>query len=203
MSEGRDRLIIDLDRDQIYKRFFFIEREYIDFWLDNTGFRSEYNRLNQCGIKDGFYLFSLAAQNTFAQMKNQASAETDPAFDFGFAHKSLEEMERRLQRGYDDRVSDPRLNFLVNRLAAPEYSIRYWLMVPEFVSAMQALLPQDIKITNQVVYPVMRSIYESKKDLKSNSDSEDSPVSFNLALARKAIRMLEKKLKIPDDDRLK
>lgn len=201
MSEGRDKLIIDLDRDQIYKRLFFIEREYIDFWLNNKDFRSEYNRLYDSGMKDGFYLFFLAAQNTFEALQNSISAKT--GFCFGYAHRSIEEMERRLQKGYDDRVSDPRLDFLVNRLSAPEYSIRYWLMVPEFVSAVQALLPQNIKITNQVVYPIMKSIYESKKDFKSASDPRQSPVQFNLSLARKAIRSIEKKLKTPEEDRVK
>ena len=200
MKDKCDTLLIDRDFSEISDILFFIDPKYISFWISNKDFRMEYKRLISCGMKDGFYLFYLTAHNIDAEMRDVASTGSGFDFDFATSHKSIEAMEHRLRNGYDDRNSDPRLNFLINRLSAPAMSFRYWLMVPEFVAKVQELLPTDVKLNNASVYPILVSVYKSKVDKKNNSDT---PVPFNSSIARKAIQSIEKKLKIPQENRLK
>lgn len=201
MSEGRVKLLVDRNLEDAQQRLFFIDKSYIEFWLSNMDFVSEYHRLFDAGYKDGFYLFYLTAKNIFSRMK-ATEDKADICFDFGVAHKSIEEMERRLQVGYDDRNSDPRLDFLVKRLSAPSISVRYWLMVPEFVDAIHAMIPTGVKIDNQSVYPIMRRIYLEKAELRNERKNDDKRIQFSFSIARKAIKAMEERLKISAEERI-
>lgn len=198
MGNRNNLLLIESDLHDILERLFFIDNKYVEFWLSKPAFIREYHRLYDAGEKDGFYTFYLAAHNTLDNMRYLESNNVNIDFDFGFAHKSIEEMERRIAVGYDDRNCDPNLNFILNRISAPTISLRYWLMVPEFIDALHQMIPSEIRIDNKTVYPIMVDIYKQKELVRDESDNGKIP--FNFKMARKAIKSIEKRLKIPENE---
>lgn len=217
MSEiqtNKTKLLVDLSVDEVCNKLFFLKPDIIEFWMNNEDFKNEYRRRISEGAQDGFYLFYVSAEETFYTMRHKECADEGfrPNPDFATANQYINKMRHCVERGFGDSKLDQRFEIISDRIAAPAESLRYWSMVPEFVDSMNNLISSGQYIGNTEVYDVMKRVYNEKTKSKLNRiadglgsqmpKSNARDFQFSFGKAKDAIRALEKRLKIPTDQRV-
>jgi len=201
VNEGQVKLLVDKSPQKVAHALFFLKENYVRFWMTNEDFKSRYKQLYEAGYKDGFRLFCMTAKQIDAEKRKASEQGLSFDFDFKTSKDSIRAMERRFSDGYDDRCSDPRLEFLPNRLSCGANSVHYWLMIPEFVDEIQNLMRNGTRVDDRTVYPIMVSIYKQKESLLKTSGKDS--VRFHFPVAKRAIRDIETAIGIADPERMK
>lgn len=78
------------------------------------------------------------------------------------------------------------IDFIYKKCDAPRVLLTYWISVPEFFDEISRLQGTQTEINNEVVFNVMREIYNDKEQDRLNG----IPTDFKFAPARRAIRVL-------------
>ena len=207
-------MLVDQSIDEVCSKLFFLSRDIVEFWMNNEDFKNEYKRRIADGAQDGFYLFYVSAEDTFYTMRHKecASEGFRPNPDFVFANQSVNKMRRRVEHGFCDSKLDPKFQVIFNRIAAPPEALQYWTMVPEFVDSINELVSSGRHIGNEEVYDVMKRVFDEKTKSKlkqisaglsgRNAENSAQNMQFSFGRAKDAIRALEKRLKIPTDQRV-
>lgn len=201
VSDHQDqrKLIVDSDLNEVCNELFFLDPKMIKFWMQNEDFRSEYQRLYSGGEQDGFHLFYVAAGNVYDRMRSARDCGSDLSsdFDFKLAGKSVASMKRWIERGMDDTVLSPRLKFILHRISLPRIQMRFWMIDSDFQKKVETLIPTNTRIDDRAIYEIMKQVFTAKWISKSKL----ADGSFNFRDAKKSIRLLEKHLKIPEEQR--
>lgn len=204
MNNDTKELLVDSRIEEVCDELFFLDPDIVKFWMRNEDFRIEYHRLYEGGELDGFYLFYLSSRNTYKKMLDDR--EVDPSscsdFDFKFAKKSITDMKRYLIRGFDNRLVNHKLDFLIGRIYVKKSDLKYWFMVPEFSSAIEKLNGLGYKIDNRTVYELMKRIFNKNLNRVVDGGYSIKDIGFSFHSARGAIKALEYRLNVPKDQRV-
>jgi len=204
MSENRGKqkkLLVDSSLEEVCNELFFIPQEDIAFWMNNEDFRNEYRRLYYEGEDDGFYLFLETAQLIMTDIEHNESLDPDSysGFDFKTAYRSIRVMKKSFKQGFDNRALNKKLLFLLNRISVPRDTMKRILMIPEFSSKIEQLIPTGITINDRAVYEVLKRVLNENSISIANREMG----SRRLHELKYAINCVEKRLKIPEIQRFK
>ena len=87
-----------------------------------------------------------------------------------------------------------KLDFMYKKIHVPYPCMRYWLTIPEFVSAMLDKVRRSKTIDDQTTYEEMVKIFAKMKERRVSEDLQP----YNLRLAKRAILRLERLISHPE-----
>lgn len=204
MNEVKRELLIDLNFNRICDELFFLTPDVVSFWVNDKDFQNEYRRLISLGEQDGFYTFLIAAENVLHNNEESSScSDSHTDYDFEFAKQSSKRMRQYYERGFNDRLLNPKLLFLLGRISVPRKAMKYWLLIPEFSNKIESMVSNGIRIDNSTTYDIMKQVFDSKRRLIASGLMDGKQDIFSTQRAKSALRALEKELNIPANQRVR